>query len=301
MVFALERDSLMLGAIFQAMRPRQWTKNVLFVFPAILFDVKLLDADALARVAVACVLLILVSGSVYIINDLLDLDQDRKHPSKRHRPIAAGRLSVSAARAQAAILALVALVFAYNFDTDVAALLALYLLVQLLYSSYLKHIALLDVLTVAAGFVIRVLIGGVVIDVVVSPWLLAFTGLLALFLVIGKRRQELITLGDSAAQARSSFRHYNLALLDEMLRITTTSTLITYTLYTIEVETMTKQGVNLGLLTVPFILYGLLRYLYLLHVEAIESAPDEVLLADRPIQASVGLAGIAYFVILYVI
>ena len=301
MVSALELDSQMLGAMIQAMRPHQWTKNVLFVFPAILFDVKLLDVDALARVAVACALLILVSGSVYIINDLLDLEQDRQHPSKRRRPIAAGRLPVSAAKAQAVILALVALVFAYNFDAEVAALLALYLLVQLLYSSYLKHIALLDVLTVAAGFVVRVLIGGVVIDVVVSPWLLAFTGLLALFLVIGKRRQELVALGDSAAQSRTSFHHYNLPLLDEMLRITTTSTLITYILYTIEVETMTKQGVNLGLFTVPFILYGLLRYLYLLHVEAIESAPDEVLLADRPIQVSVLLAGISYFVILYVI
>ncbi len=291
----------MLGAIFQAMRPRQWTKNVLFVFPAILFDVKLLDVDALVRVVVACILLILVSGSVYIINDLLDLEQDRQHPSKRHRPIAAGELPAAAAKAQALILALFALVFAYNFDAEVFVLLGLYIVVQLLYSSYLKHIALLDVLTVSAGFVIRVLIGGVVIDVFVSPWLLAFTGLLALFLVIGKRRQEYVALGDNAAQSRTAFRHYNLPLLDEMLRITTTSTLLTYILYTIEVETMTIQDLNLGLLTVPFVLYGLLRYLYLLHVEAIESAPDEVLLADRPIQASVFLAGVSYFLILYVI
>lgn len=301
MVSALELYSQMLGAMIQSMRPQQWTKNVLFVFPAILFDIKLLDVDALVRVAVACALLILVSSSVYIINDLLDLEQDRQHPSKRRRPIAAGRLPVSVAKAQAVILAMVALVFAYNFDVEVAVLLAFYLLVQILYSRYLKHIALLDVLTVAGGFVIRVLIGGVVIDVVVSPWLLAFTGLLALFLVIGKRRQELIVLGENASLSRTSFRHYNLPLLDEMLRITTTSTLITYILYTIEVETMTKQGINLGLLTVPFILYGLLRYLYLIHVEAIDYAPDEVLLADRPIQASVVLAGISYFIILYVI
>lgn len=290
-----------LGIMIQTMRPHQWTKNVLFVFPAILFDVKLLDINAFGRVAAACALLILVSGSVYIINDLLDLEQDRSHPTKRNRPIAAGKLPIAAAKAQALALAAAALVIAYRFDTAVAALLALYLLVQMLYSRYLKHVALLDVLTVAAGFVIRVLIGGIVIDVVVSPWLITFTGLLALFLVIGKRRQELVALGERARQSRTTFHHYNLPLLDEMLRITTTSTLITYILYTIEVETMTKQGVNLGLLTVPFVLYGLFRYLYLLHVEAIESAPDEVLLADRPIQIAVIMAGIAYFVILYVL
>ena len=291
----------LLGNMIQAMRPHQWTKNVLFVFPAMVFDVKLLDIDALGRVAVACALLILVSGSVYIINDLLDLEQDRTHPTKRKRPIAAGKLPLSLAKAQAAALAIVALIFAYRFDIDVAVLLALYLVVQIIYSRHLKHVVLLDVLTVAAGFVIRVLIGGVVIDVTVSPWLVTFTGLLALFLVIGKRRQELVTLGEHAQQSRTSLRHYNQALLDEMLRITTTSTLITYVLYTIEVETMTKDGVNLGLLTVPFVLYGLLRYLYLLHVEAIESAPDEVLLADRPIQTAVVLAGVAYFIILYVL
>ena len=201
----------------------------------------------------------------------------------------------------AIILASVALALAFRFDIELAALLAVYLLVQLLYSLRLKHIVLLDVLTVAAGFVIRVLAGGVVIDVKVSPWLYAFTALLALFLVIGKRRQELVTLGDKAQETRSTFRQYNLALLDEMLRIVTTSTLITYIVYTIEVETMTKLGMNLGLLTVPCVLYGLLRYLYLLYVEEIDSAPEEVLLTDRPIQIAVALATAAYVFILYVL
>ena len=143
------------------------------------------------------------------------------------------------------------------------------------------------------------MVGGVVIDVEVSPWLYAFTGLLALFLVVGKRRQELVKLGDQAENTRPIFRQYNLPLLDDMLRLVTTSTLITYILYTIEVETMTKHGANLGLTTVPFVLYGLLRYLYLLHVEETDSAPEEILLADRPIQITVMLAGVAYFIILY--
>ena len=291
----------MLRALLLSTRPHQWTKNALFVFPAIVFDVKLLQLDMLTRVAAACGLLILVSGSVYLINDLFDREQDRHHPSKRLRPIAAGELPVGAARLAAALLAIVGLAAAFQFDSEVGLLLAIYLCVQIAYSMFLKNIGLLDVLTVASGFVIRVLIGGVAIDVAISPWLLTFTGLLALFLAVGKRRQELVKLRGAAEAARPVFRHYNLALLDEMLRIATTSALITYILYTIEVETMIKQGLNLGFLTVPFILYGLLRYLYLLHVEEIDGAPDEVLLTDRPLQLAVLLAGVTYFVILYVV
>ena len=288
-------------ALIRSMRPQQWTKNILFVFPAILFDAKILELELLIRVIAAAGLLVLVSGSVYIVNDLMDREQDRAHPRKRHRPIASGMLSVTVAKLAAAILAAVSLGLAYRLDFELFLLLALYLLTQLVYSLRLKHIALLDVLIVAAGFVIRVMVGGVVIDVEVSPWLYAFTGLLALFLVVGKRRQELVLLGDQAANTRQTFRQYNLPLLDDMLRIVTTSTLITYILYTIEVETMTKRGAHWGLITVPFVLYGLFRYLYLLHVEETSSAPEEILLADRPIQLALLLAGIAYFIILYVL
>ncbi|MCY4537758.1 MAG: decaprenyl-phosphate phosphoribosyltransferase [Chloroflexi bacterium] len=286
-------------ALIRSIRPQQWTKNILFVFPAILFDAKLLEFDLLIRVIAAAGLLVLVSGSVYIINDLMDRDQDRAHPNKRHRPIASGMLSASVAKLASTVLAAVSLGLAYSLDFELFLLLALYLLIQLVYSIRLKHVALLDVLIVAAGFVIRVMVGGVVIDVEVSPWLYAFTGLLALFLVVGKRRQELVMLGDQAANTRLTFRQYNLPLLDDMLRIVTTSTLITYILYTIEVETMTRHGANWGLITVPFVLYGLFRYLYLLHVEETASAPEEILLSDRPIQITVMLAGIAYFIILY--
>ena len=288
-------------ALIRSMRPQQWTKNILFVFPAILFDAKILELELLLRVIAAAGLLVLVSGSVYIVNDLMDQEQDRAHPRKRHRPIASGMLSVTVAKLAAAILAAVSLGLAYRLDFELFLLLALYLLTQLVYSLRLKHIALLDVLIVAAGFVIRVMVGGVVIDVEVSPWLYAFTGLLALFLVVGKRRQELVLLGDQAANTRKTFRQYNLPLLDDMLRIVTTSTLITYILYTIEVETMTKRDAHWGLITVPFVLYGLFRYLYLLHVEETSSAPEEILLADRPIQLALLLAGIAYFIILYVL
>ena len=289
----------MLPALIQTMRPRQWTKNILFVFPAIVFDAKLLESGLLLRVLAACGLLILLSGSVYIINDLCDLESDRAHPKKRHRPLPSGRLPIPFAVAAAVLISLIALLLAFALDFGLCLLLGAYLLLQMAYSLVLKHCALLDVLAVAAGFVLRVMAGGVVIAVPISPWLYSFAGLLALFLVIAKRRQELFALGAAAADARPIFKQYSLPLLDEMLRIVSTATLITYILYTIEVETMTIDGINFGLLTVPMILYGLFRYLYLIHIENDERAPDEVLLSDRPLQMAMLLAGLILFVILY--
>lgn len=283
------------------MRPHQWTKNVLFVFPAIIFDAKLNDLNLLLRVLITCLLLILMSGTVYIINDLVDVENDKQHPTKRFRPIPSGKLPINFAKLSAIIIPIITLSLAFLFDTALAIILILYLILQILYSFRIKHIALLDVMSVALGFVLRVMAGGVVINVTISPWLYAFTGLLALFLITAKRRQELIKLGDNAKHTRPIFHQYNLALLDDMLRIVTTSTLITYILYTIEVETMTKNGVNWGLITVPFVLYGLFRYLYLIHVEEEGSAPDEVILKDRPMQMTVGLASLAFVIILYVV
>ena len=283
------------------MRPRQWTKNILFVFPAIIFDAKLFELNLLLRVIITSLLLVLMSGTVYIINDLLDVESDKQHPKKRFRPIPSGQLPVNLARMAAIVIPSVTLILAALFDTTLALILLTYLILQILYSIRLKHIALLDVMSVAFGFVLRVMAGGVVINVTISPWLYAFTGLLALFLVIAKRRQELVKLGDSAKNTRPIFEQYNLPLLDDMLRMVTTSTLITYILYTIEVETMTIDGTNLGLITVPFVLYGLFRYLYLIHVDEVSDAPDEVLLKDRPMQLTVVLAGIAFVLILYVI
>ncbi|MDE2748612.1 MAG: decaprenyl-phosphate phosphoribosyltransferase [Chloroflexota bacterium] len=282
-------------------RPKQWTKNVLFVFPAIVFSEKLFEPDLVARVIICCILLILSAGSVYIFNDLADLDADRAHPVKRLRPIAAGRVPVSYAKLASVALPLLALIAAFQFDTRIALLILAYFGLQLAYSLYLKHIVLLDILAVAAGFVLRVIAGGIVIDVSLSPWLYASAGLLALFLVIGKRRQELALHGDIARETRPVFSRYNLLLLDDMLRVVTTATMITYIIYTVESPTMIRNGEHLGLLTVPFVFYGLFRYLYLIHVEKRGGAPDEVLMTDRPLQATLALAAFAYFLILYVL
>ena len=290
-----------LFGLLQTMRPKQWTKNILFVFPAIIFDEKLFEPELLLRVIAACILLILMSGSMYIMNDLADLENDRLHPTKRYRPIPAGALPRSIAKLAAMLIPALTLFFAFRLDTELGLILIAYLLMQILYSLRLKHLALIDILTVSAGFVLRAMAGGAVISVIISPWLYAFVGLLALFLVIAKRRQEWVKLGDHAPNARPVFRQYSLPLLDDMLRIAATSTIITYILYTIEVETMTRYGANLGLITVPIVIYGLFRYLYLIHVEETGSAPDEVLLTDRPMQLTVIAAGLVFLVILYLL
>lgn len=290
-----------LGGLIGTMRPKQWTKNVLFVFPAIVFSEQLFELDLLARVIACCVLLILSSGCVYIINDLADLEADRAHPVKRLRPIASGKLPVSRAKAAAIALPLLVLAAAFQFEGRLGLLIVAYFALQIAYSLHIKHIVILDVLAVAAGFVLRLLAGGLVIDVRLSPWLYASAGLLALFLVIGKRRQELAALGEGAPASRPIFAQYNLPLLDDMLRIVTAATTITFILYTVEAPTMVRNGEHLGLLTVPFVLYGLFRYLYLIHVEKGGGAPDEVLLNDRPLQAALAGAALAFIVILYVL
>lgn len=296
-----ESDLQTISSLIETMRPRQWTKNVLFVFPAIVFSGQLFEWHLLGRVIVCCILLILSSGCVYIINDLADIEADRAHPVKRQRPIAAGRLSPASAKAAVIVLAPLVFAASYYFDASLALLIAVYLLVQIAYSFYIKHIVILDVLLVAAGFVLRLLAGGLIIDVSLSPWLYASAGLLALFLVIGKRRQDLASLGRDAAATRRAFDQYNLPLLDDMLRVVTSATTITYIIYTVESPTMVHDGQHLGLLTVPFVIYGLFRYLYLIHVEERGGAPDEVLFNDRPLQAAIVLAALAYVIILYVL
>jgi 4-hydroxybenzoate polyprenyltransferase len=218
-------------------------------------------------------------------------------------------LPLALARFAAFVIPLATLLFAFWWDAPTANnpsnfsigyVLLAYLLIQIAYSFYLKNIVIIDVLTVTSGFVLRVIAGVAVINVEnFSPWLYACAGLLALFLAVGKRRQELVELGDAALNTRPIFKDYNLALIDDMLRLVTTSTFIAYLLYTIEAETGTFGGIKLSLITVPIVLYGLFRYLYLIHVRGEGSAPDEVLLTDRPLQAVVVVWGLTWMILLY--
>lgn len=283
------------------MRPKQWTKNFI-IYAGLVFDGQLFVPDSFLRISIAFVLLCLAASTVYIINDLVDIDRDRKHPKKRHRPLPSGQLPIPMAVVAAIAIPSFATVCAWFLTPYYAFVLVFYIIINILYSFYLKHMVLLDVLTITAGYVLRVAGGVFVIQVAkFSPWLYAVTALLALFLAISKRRQELVLLADDASNARPIFKEYNLPLLDEMLRMVTTSTLIAYLLYTIEAPSRLLAGTNMALLTVPFVLYALFRYLYLIHVQGEGSAPDEVLLKDRPLQLSILLWGITFVVILYLV
>ncbi|MBE2183282.1 MAG: decaprenyl-phosphate phosphoribosyltransferase [Anaerolineae bacterium] len=281
------------------MRPRQWTKNVI-IYAALVFDGQMFNGAAFARVTLSFVLLCLISSTVYIVNDLVDIESDRQHPTKKNRALPAGQLPIWLAIIGAVVLPTASILIALTFSVPFTAVLVMYLGLQLLYSFWLKHVVILDVLVVAAGFVLRVTAGVVVIEVArFSPWLYACTALLALFLIIGKRRQEFLQLADKAGSVRVTLRQYNLPLLDDMLRMVMTGTLIAYLLYAIEEPSELLQGTNLALLTVPFVVYGVFRYLYLMHVKGDGSAPDEVLLKDRPIQLAILLWGATFVLILY--
>lgn len=281
------------------MRPRQWTKNLL-VYAPLFFDSKALELESLLRTTAAFFLLCLMSGAIYIMNDLVDIDNDRQHPTKRNRPLAAGDLSPNVARAVAAILVVSSLLAGFYLSIGFGIVLLAYFLVQIAYSFYLKNIVLLDALTVSAGFILRVAAGVAVIQVErFSPWLYVCTGFLALFIALGKRRQELILLGQEAGNHRVILNEYTVDLIDRLIAIVTTSAVVAYSLYTFLAEGLPEN--NLMMLTIPFVLYAVFRYLYLIHVRHEGGAPEEIFLRDRPMQASMALWAVIVFVVLYII
>ena len=286
--------------LIRTMRPTQWTKNG-FVFAGIMFDQQLTDPRPLARVVAAFALLCLSASTIYIVNDLVDIERDRLHPRKRSRALPSGQLPVSWAKAAAVIFPLVALGASLALTPALTGVLLGYLVLHVVYSLWLKNIVILDVFAIAAGFVLRLVAGIVVVEVSnFSPWLYVCAGLLALFLAIGKRRQELILLAENAGDHRTTYREYNMALLDDMLRMVTTGSVLTYMLYTIEAQTIRGNGHRM-MLTIPFVVYGIFRYLYLIHVRGEGSAPDELLFKDIPLLADVILWVAAVGVILYVV
>jgi 4-hydroxybenzoate polyprenyltransferase len=288
-----------LKGLLKTMRPHQWTKNVI-IFAGIVFDRQLGNTQSLVTVTISFLLLCFIAGSVYIINDLVDVRADRQHPRKSRRPIPSGQLPIPVARLAAVIIPLVALGAAVAVNRALAVVLAVYFLLQLLYSFKLKHVVLIDLVVIVLGFLLRVGAGVLVISVDrFSPWLYACTATLALFLIVGKRRQELLLLAEKAGNIRVTLDQYNLPLLDELLRISVVCTMLTYLFYTVEAPSPLVAGTNLALVTVPFVWYGIARYLYLIHVKNEGSAPDELLLKDRHLQISIGLWAMACLVIIY--
>ncbi|MCZ7540211.1 MAG: decaprenyl-phosphate phosphoribosyltransferase [Anaerolineae bacterium] len=286
--------------LIATMRPIQWSKNG-FVFAALLFDQQFTQAEPLARVVATFLLLCLAASTIYLINDLVDIERDRLHPRKRQRPLPSGQLPVRWAIAAAAVMPVIALAASLLLTWQLAVVLLAYLALHIAYSFFLKNIVLLDVFAIAGGFVLRVVAGIVVIDVThFSPWLYLCAGLLALFLAIGKRRQELILLAEDAENVRATYKDYNMPLLDDMLRMVTTGSVLTYMLYTVEATTIRVNGYSM-MLTIPFVLYGIFRYLYLIHVRGQGSAPDELLFEDMPLLLAVVLWVITAGVVLYVL
>ncbi len=289
----------MLIDLIRSMRPRQWPKNA-FVFVALLFDRKFFDPASVVPVVIAFVLLCLMSGAVYLMNDLADIESDRQHPTKRNRPLPSGRLNPRVAGAAALLLAAFSLVAGYLLKWELAAILLIYLVSQIAYTFRLKHVVLIDVLTIAAGFVLRIAAGVVVIDVErFSPWLYIFGGFLALFMALGKRRHELVLLGGEAANHRAILDDYNLDLIDRLQGIVTTSAVVSYSLYTFLAEGLPEN--HAMMLTIPFVLYGIFRYLYLIHIRNEGGAPEEILLRDRPFQINLLFYGLTVFVALYLL
>jgi len=290
-------SSGLLAAIWESLRPRQWFKNG-FVLAGVVFAQKVFTPSiwvALETLGAFCAL----SSAAYLMNDIADRHKDRLHPVKGLRPIAAGRLRVPVAVGLAVVLAGAGLAAAMAIGTSLALVALAYAGLQVAYSLWLKHVVIVDVLTMAVGFVLRAVAGAVAIDVDISGWLLICTLLIALFLALGKRRHEHNTLRGDAALHRATLGQYNQALLDQMIAMVTASTITSYALYTMAPDTVAKFQTHLLPLTLPFVLYGISRYLYLLYRRDLGGNPADLMRADRPLLLSVALWALTALVIIY--
>jgi 4-hydroxybenzoate polyprenyltransferase len=284
--------------ILITMRPKQWIKNTV-VFAAMIFSQKLFEPGTFVMSFLAFFLFCLISGSVYLFNDVIDREEDKRHPFKKLRPVASGSLSTPTAITWAALLAIISLGVAILVDGWFGVILATYYGINLAYSRYLKHLVIIDVMVIALGFVLRAIGGAVIINVEISPWLIICTTLLALFLGFGKRRHELITMNEEAHNHRPILSEYSPYFLDQMISVLTASTVVAYALYTMSTEVQAKLHTTHLNLTIPFVLYGIFRYLYLIHQRKRGGNPTSVLFTDRPLLINIVLWMITVCIILY--
>jgi 4-hydroxybenzoate polyprenyltransferase len=285
-------------SVLVSLRPEQWTKNFI-VFAALIFSRRLLDPAAVALALAAFLIFCGLSGAVYLVNDVSDRDADRQHPAKSKRPIASGALSPGAALLWAVFLIGAGVGAAFWLQPAFGWIAFAYVVLQAAYSRWLKHVVILDVMVIAAGFVLRAVAGGLVIPVPISEWLLVCTILLALFLGLSKRRHELTLLADGASGHRRILEEYDPYLLDQMIAVVAASTLVAYIIYCLSSETAERFGTRWLVLTVPFPIYGIFRYLYIVHRKDGGGNPAEMLLTDRPLLACVALWGLTVVAIIY--
>lgn len=287
----------MFRALIKAMRLRQWTKNG-FVFFGLIFDRQLFIVEPFLRTLAGFFLFCLISSAVYLFNDISDVEADRNHPEKKFRPIASGKLPVRAATITAILLTIVSLTLGYVLAPVFALILAAYLITNLLYSRWLKHVAILDVMIISSGFVFRVAAGVALITVVrFSPWLYMITILFSLYIGLGKRRAELSLLAQGASAHRKVFDGYTIPLLDQYITIVSGMTIVAYSLYTFSAVNLPEN--HSMMLTIPFVVYGIFRYLQLIQMGHAAGSPDEVALKDRPLQLTVVLWGLAVIAVFY--
>ncbi|QZN78983.1 decaprenyl-phosphate phosphoribosyltransferase [Paenibacillus sp. DR312] len=272
-----------LSGLFRLLRPKQWTKNLL-LFAALLFSFEEIRAETILATLLGFILFSLVAGCVYILNDFVDRDRDRQHPVKKYRPMASGQVNPSHALLFGIILLILSVGTAFMMNPLFGVLCIVYFLLNVSYSFVLKHLVILDMMTIAAGFVLRAIAGGVLIHVPFTPWFLICTMLLSLFLAIGKRRNELTLLEGNTGSHRKVLDNYSITLLDQFNTIVTTATIISYSLFTFTSD----RTIHL-MWTIPLVIYGMFRYLYLIHMKNQGGSPDRVLFEDKPILITVML------------
>jgi 4-hydroxybenzoate polyprenyltransferase len=306
-------DLGMLTDTFKMMRPHQWVKN-LFIFPALLFSKHLFHLPSLLTSIAAFAIFCLLSGAVYIFNDIMDVEEDRHHPLKKTRPVAAGRMTKYSAGIIFGLMSVTSLALSFAVNTGFGIIASVYFIINVCYSTYLKRIAIVDVMVVSLGFVLRAAAGGVAISVRVSSWLLVCTILIALFLTLAKRRHELTLLAErsnlppglsiaaddsgGAIKYRKTLDEYSAYFLDQMIAVTTASTLMAYILYTLSGDAAIQFGQHL-IYTVPFVIYGIFRYLYLIHQKREGGSPTTTLLGDRPLLVDIALWVVAVVTVIY--
>jgi len=265
--------------LIREMRPRQWSKNLLLFF-GLIFAQKLTDPYLLGLATAGFVVFCAASSAIYIVNDLVDLDRDRHHPVKRNRPLAAGTVTPIQAVVLAVVLLVFSIVGAFALRPEFGVITLAYIALMVAYSFWLKHIVLIDVFAIAAGFVIRAVAGAIVVGVPISPWLYVCTVLAALFVALAKRRHELLLLSTGAGRHRRILEEYSPELLDQLITVVTAATVMAYSLYTFSAENLPKN--HAMMLTLPFVLYGIFRYLYLMYMKNGGGSPEEVLMKDAP-------------------
>ncbi|MFI2856637.1 decaprenyl-phosphate phosphoribosyltransferase [Paenibacillus sp. JSM ZJ436] len=281
-----------LALVWNQLRPKQWSKNLL-LFAALIFSINKVDFMQIAYSIIGFLIFCVISSTVYIINDFVDRDADRAHPVKRHRPMASGRLNPVVALSVGTVLFLLSLLISFLLNPLFMVIAITYFVINVSYSLYLKHIVILDLMLIASGFVLRAIAGGVIISVSLTPWFLLCTLLLSLFLAIGKRRHELILLQDGVSAHRKVLESYSVSLLDQFSNIVTAATVLSYSLFT-----FTSSHTVYLMLTIPFVIYGMFRYLYLIQIRNLGGSPEHILLEDKPILITVVMYSLCVVIIL---